>query len=508
MRLAYVAAAAFIAVAAAAGAYVFLEQRPSLQERPRTAEPRTELVPRECDFTADSGRKMRCYDLFVPETRSRADSRRIKLPILVFEAPETPKKEDPVLLISGGPGAVAYTEKRFAAMWKDKFKDLPWLAGRDLIVYDQRGVGGARPALECPEVDATRDDPMNLERARATMVACRDRLQREGVDLLAYDTDANAEDVLAIKAAFGMKELNLWGQSYGTRVALTVMRRSPQGIRSVILDGAYPPAIAGKLYLASAFLASLERVFEACEKDEECRGDYPDFRQRFEQVVKQLRKEPMAAKSDPAPLLTPKVFQVNDIIFLSIVDSMLYTADGIAKLPWLVERVAQGKSEALAEPLADWDSVSYGPFVTTGVSYLVDCNDTPETDDSDERRAATRLPHLGPWLNYALDVKPCPIWTTRKAPALDRAPVKSDIPTIVIAGWFDIATPPEWATVTVSTLSKAQLVTVRAASHDASDAACAQAALAVFLNAPGTDVRTFCGPTPSHPRFKRKSEDD
>jgi pimeloyl-ACP methyl ester carboxylesterase len=105
-------------------------------------------------------------------------------------------------------------------------------------------------------------------------------------------------------------------------------------------------------------------------------------------------------------------------------------------------------------------------------------------------------------------VKPCPHWTPRKEPALDRAPVKSDIPTLVISGWFDIATPPEWALITVRSLAKAQLVVVRAASHDASDAACAQAALAVFLNVPGRDVSLFCGPSPSHPRFKRKSEEE
>jgi pimeloyl-ACP methyl ester carboxylesterase len=508
MRRGTIAGLVFVAAAGGAAGYAYVFKRAWLLDRLQGPDARTELVPRACDFAPESGRKMICYDLYVPESRGRAGGRRIKLPILVFQAPEQPKKDDPVLLIAGGPGAIAYTERRFAEMWKGKFKDLPWLDGRDLIVYDQRGVGGARPALECPEIDATRDDPMNLDRAKAAMIACRERFAREGVDLLAYDTNANADDVLAIKAAFGFKSLNLWGQSYGTRVALTLMRRNPEGIRSVILDGAYPPEIAGKLHMASAFVATMERVFEACEKDEECRADYPDFRKRFEQVVTQLRAKPIDVKSDPSPLLPPKVFQVNDIIFLSIVDSLLYTADGIAKLPWIVDRVADGKTDALADPIADWDQVAYGPFVTAGVSYLVDCNDTPNPDDSEERRTAQRSPHLGAWLTYAITVKPCPLWTPRKEPALDRSPVKSDIPTLIISGWFDIATPPEWAVITARALSKAQLVVVRAASHDASDQSCAQAALAVFLNVPGRDLSLFCGPTPSHPRFKRKSEED
>ncbi len=507
MRTRTIAALAVVAAVVGAGGYAYVFERTWVLERLNGPEARTELVPRPCDFTTESGRKMACYDLYVPESRGRT-GRRLRLPVLVFQAPESPKKDDAVLLISGGPGAISYTEKRFADMWKGKFKELPWLDGRDLIVYDQRGVGGARPALECPEIDATRDDPMNLDRAKAAMIACRERFEREGVDLLAYDTNANADDVLSLKAAFGFKSLNLWGQSYGTRVALAVMRRNPEGIRTVILDGAYPPEIAGKLNMVSAFTASMDRVFDACAKDDDCRSDYPDFRKRFEEVITRLRADPVAVKSDPSPMLPPRVFQVNDVIFLSVVDSMLYTADGIGKLPWLVDRVADGKTDALADPLADWDQVAYGPFVTAGISYLVDCNDTPDPDDSEERRVAQRSPHLGGWIKYALAVKPCPLWTPRKEPALDRTPVKSEIPALVISGWFDIATPPEWAVITARSLPKVQLVLVRAQSHDASDAECAQAALAVFLNTPDRDLSLFCGPTPSHPRFKRKSEEE
>ena len=88
------------------------------------------------------------------------------------------------------------------------------------------------------------------------------------------------------------------------------------------------------------------------------------------------------------------------------------------------------------------------------------------------------------------------------------APVKSEIPTVVISGWFDLAPPPEGAGITARSLPKSQLVVVRAASHDASDQACAQSALAAFLDTPDRDVSRFCGPVPSHPRFKRKSDEE
>ncbi len=495
-----------LAVAAAGAAGVWYGD--AIVDRLGGAEARARLAERACGFTTESGRVMVCYDLHVPENRAVAGSRLIRLPVIVFRAPDAERKPDPVVLIGGGPGAIGYIEPRYAEIWRGKFKDLPWLEGRDLVVYDQRGVGAARPALDCPEVDATRAAPMNLDAIKAAMVACRDRLRREGADFGAYDTNANADDLDALRRLFGAAQVNLWAQSYGSRVALVLLRRGAPGIRSLIVDGAYPPEIAGKLHFAAAFVRTLELVFDACERDALCREDYPDLRAEFQRVLGQLRQKPVAVVSDPAPLLPAQKFDVDDLILLSVIENMLYTADGAGKFPWLIDRVAQGKYEALAEPLADWDLVAYGPFITTGASYLVDCNDTPAPDDAEERALARAQPQFARWIDYALAVKPCPVWTGRGAPALDRTPVKSDVPALLVAGWYDLATPPEWAAIAARSLTRAQLVLVRGASHDAAEHGCAQAALEAFLADPARNVESSCGQSATPPPFKRKSEDD
>ena len=174
MRRWTIAGLAVLAAVGGAGGYAYVFERPWLIDRLHGPEARTELVPRPCDFTTESGRKMVCYDLYVPESRDRAGGRRLRLPVLVFQAPETPKKDDPVLLIAGGPGAIAYTERRFADMWKGKFKDLPWLDGRDLVVYDQRGVGGMRRRLRA-RGGAQGLTTAEVERRRAPDAAAYDR---------------------------------------------------------------------------------------------------------------------------------------------------------------------------------------------------------------------------------------------------------------------------------------------------------------------------------------------
>lgn len=51
----------------------------------------------------------------------------------------------------------------------------------------------------------------------------------------------------------------------------------------------------------------------------------------------------------------------------------------------------------------------------------------------------------------------CRFWKARAAPPLETAPVVSDIPTLLLAGDIDPATPLEWAHRTASALSRAQV---------------------------------------------------
>ena len=84
--------------------------------------------------------------------------------------------------------------------------------------------------------------PQTDERAIATAAhtACRARLVEDGVELDAYDTPATVLDVEDLRTALGIDEWNLFGVSYGTTVALEVVRQHPESVRSVVLDSAYP----------------------------------------------------------------------------------------------------------------------------------------------------------------------------------------------------------------------------------------------------------------------------
>jgi pimeloyl-ACP methyl ester carboxylesterase len=116
------------------------------------------------------------------------------------------------------------------------------LAQRDLVLFDQRGTGYSQPRLDCPERSAVTpallDGSLSAEQAQGAIVEafrrCRERLLAQGIDLSAYNSAASAADLNDLRLALGYEKLNLYAVSYGTRLALTLMRDYPQAVRSAV----------------------------------------------------------------------------------------------------------------------------------------------------------------------------------------------------------------------------------------------------------------------------------
>jgi pimeloyl-ACP methyl ester carboxylesterase len=66
---------------------------------------------------------------------------------------------------------------------------------------------------------------------------------KEGINLNAYTTLENAADVHDLLRALGYKQVNLEGESYGRRLALTVIRLYPADLRTVPLKSVLPPQV-------------------------------------------------------------------------------------------------------------------------------------------------------------------------------------------------------------------------------------------------------------------------
>jgi pimeloyl-ACP methyl ester carboxylesterase len=165
-----------------------------------------------------------CTTLPVPLARSGAAPGEISLSLELKQAGSVPSR-DAVVALAGGPGQAALPLGEFAA------KALaPALAGRDLIVFDQRGTGSSDP-LSCPALESFGSGPGQLSEQCALQI---------GPARGAFTTQESVEDIEAIRQAGGYEKLVLYGTSYGTKVALEYAERYPQHVEAMVLDSVVP----------------------------------------------------------------------------------------------------------------------------------------------------------------------------------------------------------------------------------------------------------------------------
>ncbi|MBK7895873.1 MAG: alpha/beta fold hydrolase [Anaerolineaceae bacterium] len=234
----------------------------------------------DCPFNASGD--IECGFLTVPEDRSSASSPTIELAVAIVAAPDG-ATAPPIVYLAGGPGGSGIDDY----IADPEGWEMPFLQNRDLILLDQRGTGFSEPSLDCPEF-AEADEQDNPD------ALCFDRLTSEGINLMAYNTQENAADVEALRQALGIEAWDLLGISYGTRLALEVMRNHPAGIRAVILDSPFPPNADTPVDEVYSFTDALAELVADCERDDSCRENYPDLENVFLDTVQRLNEDETA----------------------------------------------------------------------------------------------------------------------------------------------------------------------------------------------------------------------
>ncbi len=405
-----------------------------------------------CEFSVPNGREVECGYLTVPENRDDvANGRTVRLHVAIFASDSENPAPDPIIYLEGGPGGDALEtvplvfEMRFA----------PFLANHTFIMFDQRGTGYSEPSLACPEVVEltfeTLDDDLSVEEGQAlhleALTECRERLVADGVDLTAYNSAENAADVADLRRALGYDEWNVYGISYGTRLAQTLVRDYPQGVRSVILDSAYP--LAANLQTETAFNAdrAFSVFFAGCAADEACAETYPDLEQVFADLVDQLNEEP----------ITIQVFNladgqqydalINGDVMVSILFQALYSVEITPIMPKLIYDVRDGRTTDLSTILSSF--LAQQQFFSQGMQLSVQCNEEISFSTPGDVVNAPNFPYLDPVFEAGIVTGQfgfaiCDMWQAGQADPVENEPVTSDVPTLILAGEYDPITPPSW----------------------------------------------------------------
>ncbi len=458
------------------------------------------FVEARCEFGSVPDQSPECGYLEVPENRSDPDSATIRLHVAIFESTSDAPEADPVVYLEGGPGGDALEAIEY--QFEDTFA--PFLDRRDVIIFDQRGTGYSEPSLACQEVEDLTVDYLDdlfepAESLRLELEAeqeCHDRIASDGVDFTAYNSAQSAADVDDLRRALGYEEWNLYGISYGTKLALTIMRDHPDGVRSVVLDSVYPPERDLVTETPANFVRALDELFAACKQDQTCSATYPDLEARFYALVDALNDDPLTVTVSDALTLDTYEAAIDGYGLMGAAFQGLYSIDVIRYLPRMITDLESGETFVLGQLVST--SVTNRGFISSGYYSVVQCREeAPFSDIESAQSAIDAYPELGEFFGASFGVGPgtyqgCEIWETGQADPIDNAPVASDIPTFVTTGLYDPITPPSWGEIAAAGLSNSFYMEFFAGHGASASDDCAQTLMLAFVDDPFSEPSDAC----------------
>jgi pimeloyl-ACP methyl ester carboxylesterase len=469
--------------------------QPIPAEQPTTAATYAEApcpVPNIPDVPElDLGADVVCGFLTVPENRAEPDGRKIKIAVARLEATSPDPGRAPMVYLNGGPGSsgIAIAEE---------LRDKGINRDRDVIFVSQRGTLHADPLLTCAESDHVVAEsrglsmlaPSTAQRSLDAVRACHDRLASKGYDLSAYNTVENAADMADLRIAMAIDSWHVYGVSYGTDLALQLMRDHPEGISSVVLDSVVPPQNNLLTHLWGSAAGGFKAAFDACVAQPRCAGAYPDLENEFTTTVQRLAKNPMtvdvpASVDLPAQRVVLDGYKFANLVVLKSMDS-----NSFAALPQMIHATAVGDGRAAGVEVRN--SVPSVDLMSYGLRYGVLCREaapftTPDAIAADAQKALPRFPAevlaIQPQFGRMMD--DCRVWNVGRADPNVNQPVQSDIPVLLLAGTFDAITQPSQADDAAATLRNGRVVRFPGIGHDVyMESDCGRAIVADFLSRP------------------------
>ena len=278
-----------------------------------------------------------CGHLVVAENRQASDNDRFIELFVARVAAKQPVGNAPIVYLAGGPGSAA-TE------WIEYLFDTPLHLDYEFIMIDLRGSGLSRPSLNCYE----KDDQTVASNVR-WIRDCYRRLTSEGIDLDAYHSVSIAADIHELLQELDIDQANIYGVSYGSRLALSLMRDFPERIRAVILDGVVPPNVNMLDDRPTTSYQAFEQIFIDCERNPACNRAYPNLRESLYSAITALNRAPIEVEDDESG----NVYEMTGHDFVNEIHARLYENYSLRFLPATIN--AYERADYDFDPVAEAD---------------------------------------------------------------------------------------------------------------------------------------------------------
>lgn len=369
------------------------------------------------------------------ENRAAGAGRTIKLYLMVLKATGPDREPDPVFWLHGGPGAAATNNAGgYARSWMR--------AKRDIVLVDQRGTGRSNPLqVSLPGSDDNLQGYLDPIFQPEPFRAALKELSRRA-DLTQYTTLVAMDDLNEVRAALGYETINVTGGSYGTRAALVYLRRHPETVRTVILNGVAPIAFTNPLFHAAAAQEGLERVFEEIAENSTYRRAFPDLPRKFKATLARLEKAPVDVEISHPATAERVTVRLTRAAFAEALRIMLYYTGTNRQVPYLLQRAAVGDFEPFAQLGVESNRRIRGIINFGMLMCVTGSEDIPRIDQRSIPRLTART-FLGDD-RVRQQSAVAAIWPRGDVPPEYGEPVRSKAPVLVLSGTHDPVTPPRF----------------------------------------------------------------
>lgn len=479
--------------------------------------------PTPCKHDRAPGSTTYCGYLVVPERREAPTGHAIKVYHVIMPALNGAPSGPPVMYLTGGPGASTWgavnlfeTTTGGAAIYRQKFG-----ATRDLIIVDQRGTNQSIPALYCDTETAPlrpmaygADFPLASSLRVQALNACRQRWIREGVDLSGYDDNEVAADVADFLKVRGIPRINLYGASWGTRVTMQVMKLYPQIINAAVIDSILPPEL-------NPFIAEVQGTqFGIQALVDNSKSVYPQLQTYINTILERLRVKPVDVVgyhypngtpgcSAPGTGGVPYVVHVTADKFIDyMATNQLRSTPYCTNLPKNIKYMFDTQRyDMVADSWIssmDFSFSAAGPIAGAPANAMFQsvfaANDAfyarPTDVISNILRNVTES-GMAVWLeNSFIYREPAMVgsWPVDPLPASVRLPVISSIPTMMLVGTLDTATPSIFSRPSEAGLSNHVYYEI-VSGHATAYLPCVLDMLDSWLQRPGVPTGNLCPQT-------------
>ena len=434
----------------------------------------------KCSVLYAGLKNVECGTMVVEETRGANNGRTVALPIVISHATATDKKPDPVIVLHGGPGGGMVGFLNFALRKADRVSP-----DRDWIFLDQRGTGQSSPSFDCGDAPLS-DAGITSDAGVKILSDCMAKYQAAGYDLTQYNSATIAKDIRDLRTALHITTYNLYGASYGTRVAMAVMQHDPEGLRAVVLSSTWPPDANATAPLPGLVSRETRQVLSYCEADAACKAKYPGMEKRLDALMTTWLKTPAVSngKSYTADLLA--AFLLDEI----------YSRDGAQSLPHTLDTILAGDYSPLDKFDKTQAGYTEGQFFTTLCNEEFSFENPADLDKIDARDPIQVATARDTRRFFAV----CKSFNPGKPDPVENEPLTSAIPTLMLSADIDAGCPAELSDEAVKRLSHGKNFFFPNRTHTIAGSDCAKKMMQQFIETADPNVDATCIQT-DQPKF-------